>query len=55
MTDQMLLDELAALRAQIRQLQAREAALLLEVAEIPRPGPRPGWPIRRAGQGEVLH
>lgn len=55
MADQTLLDELAALRAQIRQLQAREAALALEVEDTPHPAPRPGWPIRRAGQGKALH
>lgn len=52
MPDQTLLDELAALRAQISQLQAREAALALEL-EGARPLPRPGWPIRRLAQGAV--
>lgn len=52
MPDQTLVEELAALRAQISQLQAREAALSLEV-EVTRPMPRPGWPIRRLGQGSL--
>ena len=55
MADQTLLDELAALRAQIRQLQAREAALALEVEDSPHPAPRPRWPIRCAVRGKTVH
>ena len=40
-------EELIELRALLRRLQAREAALALEVEDKPRPMPRPGWPIRR--------
>lgn len=47
-------DELIELRALLRRLQAREAALALEVEDKPRPMPRPGWPIRRI-TGEALH
>ena len=46
-------EELAALRARISHLQSQEAALMLEVDGLPRPGLRPGWPIRRLG--EALH
>jgi len=55
MADQTLLDELAALRAQICQLQAREAALALQVEDSPHPAPRPGWPIRCAVRGKTVH
>lgn len=42
-------EELIALRALLRRLEAREAALALEVEaeEKPRAPQRPGWPIRR--------
>ena len=42
-------EELIALRALLRRLQAREAALTLEVEMEDKPNAplRPGWPIRR--------
>ncbi len=47
MPDRTPQEELTELRAQIRRLQSREAALALEV-EGTGPAPlRPGWPIRR--------
>lgn len=41
------MEELIALRALLRRLQAREAALTLEVEDRPQAPLRPGWPIRR--------
>ncbi len=47
-------EELRALRALLNRLQAREAALLLEL-EQPPPPKRAGWPIRRLEPERALH
>ncbi|MBT9246878.1 hypothetical protein KM031_09045 [Gemmobacter fulvus] len=48
-------EELAEIRQVLRRLQAREAALMLEVdrALPPQPPLRVGWPIRRLGAAEL--
>jgi hypothetical protein len=45
--------ELMKLRALLRRLQAREAALTLAVEDKPHPFLRPGWPIRRITQARL--
>ena len=45
--------ELVKLRTLLRRLQAREAALALEVEDKSHPILRPGWPIRRIPQAPL--